>query len=85
MNTKLTLKLDKAVIEEAKVYAYKKQQSLSSLVEQYFRFLTASRDPESDSPEISPTIKQLSGILSPLNLEKNKEEYVDFLEEKYSR
>ncbi len=85
MDTKLTLKLNKAVIEEAKLYAQKKQQSLSSLVEQYFRFLIVNQDSKSEPYEISPNIRKLSGIIKPLDLDKNKEEYIDFLEEKYSK
>ncbi len=84
MDTKLTLKLDATIIKEAKGYAQKKQQSLSSLVEQYFRFLTINQESESQFPEISPTIKQLSGIITSSDSDKNKEEYTSFLEKKYS-
>ncbi len=84
MDTKLTLKLDKDIIEAAKVYAKQKQQSLSSLVEQYFLFLTTNEKETSELPEISPTIQQMSGILDPGSLDENKNAYVDFLEKKYS-
>jgi hypothetical protein len=39
MNTKLTLTLEKDVIKKAKEYASQQGQSLSSLVENYFRIL----------------------------------------------
>ncbi len=84
MDTKLTLKLDKDIIEEAKAYAKQKQQSLSSLVEQYFLFLTTNQKDTSEPPKISPTIQQMSGILDPGHLDENKDAYVDFLEKKYS-
>ncbi len=84
MDTKLTLKLDKDIIEEAKVYAKQKQQSLSSIVEQYFLFLTTNQKETSKLSEISPTIQQMSGILDPRSVEKGKNSYVDFLEKKYS-
>jgi len=61
MDTKLTLKLDKAHIEKAKRYAIKQKTSLSSLVEKYFAFL-ADLDSEDDM-ELSPTVKKLSGVL----------------------
>lgn len=40
MNTKLTLTLEKEVIEKAKEFAAQQGQSLSSLVENYFKHLT---------------------------------------------
>ena len=39
MDTKLTLTLDKEVIERAKVFAKSKNRSLSDLVENYFKAL----------------------------------------------
>jgi hypothetical protein len=62
MDAKLTLKLDKAHIEKAKLYAAKRKTSLSSLVEKYFAFLV-----DSDSgleAEITPTVRKLSGVLT---------------------
>lgn len=83
MDTKLTLKLDKTVIDQAKDYASHKQQSLSALVEQYFRFLVGQHQ-EPGMPDISPTVQQLSGILPPVDDEAVREEYTDFLMRKYS-
>ena len=61
MDTKLTLKLDKAHIERAKKYAAKKKTSLSTLVEKYFAFLA---DVDSRAGlEITPTVRKLSGVL----------------------
>jgi len=81
MDTKLTLKLDKAHIERAKKYAAKKKTSLSSLVEKYFAFLA---DVDSGTGlEITPTVRKLSGVL---NLESDfdiKEEKRQRLLEKY--
>lgn len=81
MNTKLTLKLDKDHIEQAKKYAAKRKTSLSSLVDKYFAFLT---DIDSGfDEEITPTVRKLSGIF---NLESDfdlKEEKRKRLLEKY--
>jgi len=41
METKLTLKLDKAVIQSVKKYAQNNNKSLSKLVESYFRNLVS--------------------------------------------
>jgi hypothetical protein len=83
MDTKLTLKLNKDVIEQAKAYAHTKHQSLSALVEQYFRFLLL-REETSEMPEISPGIQQLSGILDPVDADRVREGYTDSVEKKYS-
>jgi len=62
MNTKLTLTIEKEVIEEAKQYAIDKGQSLSSLVENYFKLLT--KDKRKIKPDqLSPRVKRLRGIL----------------------
>ena len=61
MNTKLTLTLEKEVIEIAKKYAKEKGQSLSELVENYFKLLT--KDSKTEMVELSPKVKSLKGIL----------------------
>lgn len=83
MDNKLTLKLDSKVIERAKVYARKKNTSLSKLVEGYLQFLTTSNLPEKE--EISPLVKSLSGILGPVNIEEPKVAYKKHLTKKYSK
>jgi len=62
MNTKLTLTIEKDVIEEAKEYAKEKGQSLSDLVENYFKLLTKNKRKIS-TKEISPRVNNLRGIL----------------------
>ena len=61
MNTKLTLKLNETTIKKAKKFARKNKVSLSSLVENYFNSLISEND--SDEFPITPTVKELSGIL----------------------
>ncbi|MFA7146686.1 MAG: DUF6364 family protein, partial [Candidatus Riflebacteria bacterium] len=39
MDTKLTLRLDKEVIERIKIYASKRQKSLSALTEELYKSL----------------------------------------------
>lgn len=63
MNTKLTLTIEKEVIETAKEYAKEKGQSLSDLVENYFKLIT--RDRREILPEqLSPRIQRLRGIMT---------------------
>lgn len=61
MNTKLTLTLDKEVIEQAKKYASAKGRSLSEVVSNYFKFITESDDVPDLS--LSPRTNKLKGIL----------------------
>jgi len=62
MNTKLTLTIEKEVIEIAKEYAKEKGQSLSDLVENYFKLITNERR-VIKSKDLSPRIKRLRGII----------------------
>lgn len=62
MNTKLTLTIEKEIIEIAKEYAQEKGQSLSELVENYFKLITKSRSPIKPE-ELSPGIRRLRGII----------------------
>lgn len=80
MDTKLTLNVDKAVIERAKEYAKSQKISLSRLIESYLDSLTSKK---SKDVEITPLVKSLSGVIK---LDKNfdyKEAYTDYLIEKY--
>lgn len=67
MNTKLTLTIEKEVIEIAKEYAKEKGQSLSEMVENYFKLLTVKRR-KIEEKELSPKIRKLRGIIK---IEKN--------------
>ena len=62
MNTKLTLTIEKEVIEIAKVYAKEKGQSLSEMVENYFKFVTLSRNKIKEK-QLYPNVRKLRGIL----------------------
>ena len=61
MNTKLTLTLEKEVIEKAKKYASENGRSLSEMVENYFKLLV--REKKVPSLEISNRVKRLQGIV----------------------
>lgn len=81
MDTKLTLKLNKSVIEKAKEYASNKKMSLSRIIEAYLQSLTSEN--ENSGYEISPFIKSIAtGVEIPSDLDY-KNEYSDYLMEKY--
>jgi hypothetical protein len=71
METKLTLKLDQAVINSAKEYAENNNRSLSKLVEDYFRNLVSENIQKEEYP---PLIKRLSGVISENDLKKLSKE-----------
>lgn len=81
MDTKLTLKLNQEIIENAKKYASDKKMSLSRIIEAYLQSLTSEKN-ETDF-EISPFVKSMAtGVNIPADLDY-KEGYSDYLMEKY--
>lgn len=80
MDKKLTLSLDKAIIESAKIYAKSNNISLSKLIESYLTTLTKRNE---NSTEITALVESLSGVI---NLDEDfdvKDAYTDYLIEKY--
>ena len=84
MDTKLTLKLDKFVVDSAKEYASAHNKSLSRLVEAYLMSLLNAQSPENKNEiEITPFVKSLkTGVKVPSDLD-DKKEYGDYLMDKY--
>jgi len=84
MDTKLTLKLDKSVIERAKKYARSHKRSLSRIIESYLKSLI-DRDSLTDNDEIqiSPFVKSMSTGMHISEGLDYKKEYTDYLREKY--
>ncbi|NOY51680.1 MAG: hypothetical protein GXO88_14100 [Chlorobi bacterium] len=84
MDTKLTLKLDKFVIEQAKEYASSHKRSLSRIIESYLRSLiNRDNNNEESNFEISPFVKSIStGVNIPADLDY-KSEVLNHLIEKH--
>ena len=84
MDTKLTLKLDKFVIDKAKNYAASHKRSLSRIIESYLRSLIGEDDSDdSDDIQISSFVKSMStGVSIPADLDYKKA-YSDYLSEKH--
>lgn len=78
MNTKLTLNLNKSVIESAKEYAKEKSISLSKLIESYLNSLTKK---DSRKVNVSPLVESLTGIIT---AQPENDDYYDYLRKKYS-
>lgn len=62
MNTKVTLTIEKEVIEIAKEYSKEKGQSLSEMVENYFKIIASNRK-KTKINQLSPRVSKLRGIL----------------------
>ena len=60
MTTKLTLTIDDSVIDSAKKYARSKGRSLSAVVENYLKTISAT---ETSDAEISPRVLKLKGAI----------------------
>lgn len=89
MNTKLTLTMDKSVIERAKKYARRQDRSLSNLVENYLKAITnqdkikQDDNSERNQQELSPIVKSLKGSFKGSETLDYKKELKKRLEEKY--
>lgn len=70
MITKLTLTVEKSVIERAKVYAKNTGRSLSEIIENYLSTLTQDNGEE----KLSPKLKKIVGAVKlPKNFNEEKE------------
>ncbi len=58
--TKLTIRVRRDWLEEAKRYARENNTTLTRLVSEYLRHLTVEKDP----PSNAPIVQRLSGVLS---------------------
>ncbi len=81
MNTKLTLNLNKSIIENAKDYAKDNSISLSKLIENYLNSLT---NKESKTSKITPLVESLTGIIPSQSDEISNDDRYEYLKEKYS-
>lgn len=84
MDAKLTLKLNKQVIEKAKEYAVSHKKSLSGLIESYLKSIV-DKEPTNpdDDIKISPFVKSMrTGVKIPSDFDYKKA-YGDYLSEKY--
>lgn len=79
MNKKLTLNIDKQIIQEAKTYAKSRNVSLSKLVEDYLISITSVQKKESTA---SLLVESSTGII-PSDYDE-RADYRDYLDKKYS-
>jgi len=79
MQTKLTLRFEEQLIEQAKSYAAHSGKSISQIVADYFKLLTSL--PNKPVPQSPPITKSLRGLLRHSNLDED--DYRTHLEDKH--
>lgn len=82
MNTKITLTIEKEVIEIAKEYAEEKGQSLSEMVEEYFKFIAVKRIKIKEK-QLSLKVRKLRGIIKADDNFDTKQILTEELSKKY--
>lgn len=80
METKLTIRLKKNVVDKAKDYASQHKTSVSKMVESYLETITSERDKKED---ITPLVESLSGVIHIKDDIDYQSQYSDFLANKY--
>lgn len=80
MQTKLTLRLEDQLIDQAKSYAAQAGKSVSQVVADYFKLLTSEKSNRPESPS-TPITKSLRGLLRESNLDEK--DYKKYLEDKH--
>lgn len=79
MQTKLTLRLEEQLIDQAKCYAANVGKSLSQVVADYFKFIATDKVEHSSAS--APITQSLRGLLRNSKLDEN--DYKKYLEEKH--
>lgn len=83
MNTKLTLTIEREIIERAKSYAKDQNRSLSDIIENYLKILT-EKEKKDKAQKLNPIVKSLKGSFKMSKNMDYKKELRNRLEEKYS-
>lgn len=78
MQTKLTLRLEDQLIEDAKQHARQSGKSLSQIVAEYFRAITS---PPAAAGDLTPTVSRLKGALAGSKVDRD--DYRAYLEAKH--
>lgn len=82
MNTKLTLTIEKEIIERAKNYAKGKNRSLSDIIENYLKILT-KEEKNNQIKKLNPVVESLKGSFKIPKAIDYKKELKNRLEKKY--
>ena len=76
--TKMTVRVPRALLEQARQYAHENNTTLTRLIQAYLGQIATAREPLIDAP----IVRRLSGTLSQ---DVSEDHYRRYLEEKYGR
>ncbi|WP_445955965.1 DUF6364 family protein [Yeosuana sp.] len=82
MNTKLTLTIEREIIDRAKNYAKEKNRSLSDIIENYLKILT-KEERKDRIKKLNPAVESLKGSFKMPKDMDYKKELKNRLEKKY--
>lgn len=82
MDTKLTLRLDKEIIERIKICASKQQKSLSELTEELYKSFLLKSPGNSESEIHSPIAKKYKGIINSTDFDEETQK-LNYLRDKH--
>ena len=82
MNTKLTLTIEREIIERAKNYAKGKNRSLSDIIENYLKILT-KEERNNKRKKLNPAVESLKGSFKMPKDMDYKKQLKNRLEKKY--
>ncbi|MBN1961428.1 MAG: hypothetical protein JW841_10815 [Deltaproteobacteria bacterium] len=80
MYTKLTLRIEKDIIDKIKLFAMTNQQSVSSLTENLYKEIIETESPE--KMELSPIVRKYKGIIKNNDI-NDREEITKYLTKKH--
>ncbi len=80
MTTKLTLTVEKSVIEKAKSYAKQTGRSLSEIIEKYLESITSG---EKNDENLSPKLSKLVGAVKLPENFNEEDELLTYFEKKH--
>lgn len=72
--TKLTLRMDRKLVQRAKSYAKSSGKSVSAIVADFFELL---EEQGTRAPELTPAVRSLIGVISPPTEEREYRRYLD--------
>jgi hypothetical protein len=82
MQSKLTLRIEKELIDRAKSYSQRTGKSISQLIADYFKMLPGTEEPKEErAPVPTPIVQSMRGVLR--GSLADEEDYRRYLEDKH--
>jgi hypothetical protein len=75
MDTKLTLRIDKDIIEKIKIFASREKKSLSDLTEDLYKIYIVNASTEEENKIDSPIAKKYKSIINSNNFDYENQKF----------